>query len=279
MALWYDEVYEGRVRFGLKVRRTLYARDSAYQRVEILDTEYFGRVLALDGIFQTSERDEFYYHEMLVHPALCAAPAIRDVLVIGGGDGETAREALRHPEVERVVMCEIDRAVVEACAEHLPEIGAWDDPRLELVFADAVEYVKDLAPGSFDAVLLDGSDPVGPSEGLFDAAFYASVRRALRRDGVFALQSESPTATPAVFRDIVRHLRRTFSRAAPYFGPVPLYAAGTWSWTFASDAVDPSDLRAERAERVEAACRYYNREIHRAAFALPQQLRRELGAG
>jgi spermidine synthase len=276
MALWYDESYADRVRLGLKVSRTLHTSRSEFQRVEILETEHLGRVLVLDGIFQTSEGDEYFYHEMLTHPALCTAASIREVLIIGGGDGGTAREVLRHPEVEHVVLCEIDRQVVEACQEHLPAIGAWSDPRLELVFADGMQYVQDQEEDCFDVVLVDGSDPVGPSEGLFNTEFYTSVHRVLRPSGVFALQSESPIEMPEVFLDIVNRLRRIFRRADPYFGPVPLYASGIWSWTFCGDSVEPLAVDPTRATRAEATSRYYNRDIHGAAFALPQFLKRAL---
>jgi spermidine synthase len=276
MALWYDESYADRVRLGLKVSRTLHTSQSQFQRIEILETEHLGRVLVLDGIFQTSEDDEYFYHEMLVHPALCTASSIREVLIIGGGDGGTAREVLRHPEVERVVMCEIDRQVVEACKEHMPETGAWTDPRLELVFADGIQYVKGQREDCFDVVFLDSSDPVGPSKGLFNAEFYASVQRVLRPSGVFALQSESPIVMLEVFLDIISRLRRCFRRVDPYFGPVPLYASGMWSWTLCSDVVGPFAVDTTRAEHAEETCRYYNRDVHRAAFALPQFLRRAL---
>jgi spermidine synthase len=277
MAFWYDETFEDAVRTGLKVRETLYSGESPFQKIEILDTRHFGRTLVLDGIFQTSERDEHYYHEMLVHPAMVTAPSIRSVLVIGGGDGGTVREVLRHPGVERAVMVEIDRQVVEACKEHLSSIGtAWDDPRLELVFEDGVAHVAEAAEGAYDVILLDGSDPVGPSEGLFNAGFYADCARVLAVDGVFALQSETPVLFHDVFLEIQRTLRRSFRRVRPYIGSVPLYGTGMWTWTFASRGVDPMEILDDRAERVEKTARYYNREIHRAAFALPNELRREL---
>jgi spermidine synthase len=270
---WYDEIFQDRIRFGLKVREHLYSALSPFQKIEVIDTEPFGRTLVLDGVFMTSEADEFYYHEMLVHPALTTTPRIARVLVIGGGDGGTVREVCRHPEVERIVMVEIDRMVVEACREHLPAIGtAWDDPRLEILFEDGVRYVRETDVEPFDVILIDGNDPAGPAEGLFDEAFYRGCERLLAPDGVLALQSESPVLFGDVFAQIISVTRRVFGRAHPYLGSVPLYSAGMWTWTYATRSIDPMDLVDERIERIENETRYYNREIHHAAFALPNNI-------
>lgn len=277
MSEWYDEVFRDRVRFGLKVDSVLFSGHSEHQRIEVLDTPQFGRVLVLDGVFMTSEADEHYYHEMLAHPALTTAPSIARVLVIGGGDGGTIREVLRHPEVEHLRVVEIDGRVVEVCREHLPSIGtAWEDPRLDLVIADGAAYARDADDGPYDVILLDGCDPVGPSKGLFDEGFYRGCERLLGPGGVFALQSETPVLLENVFLDIVRTVRRVFGAAHPYFGTVPLYGAGMWTWTYASRTADPLAIVDERAERVEARTKYYNREIHRAAFALPNELKGKL---
>jgi len=275
--LWYTEVLDGKSSFGLRVTDVLHHERSDFQTIEVLDTPMLGRVLALDGILQTSERDEHWYHEMIVHPALCAAPSIERVLVIGGGDGGTAREVLRHPGVKRCVMVEIDRAVVEACRAHLPAIGGgvWDDPRLDLRFEDGVKMVAE-TDERFDVVVLDGSDPIGPSEGLFGRSFYEGVRRVVGDHGVFALQSESPTVYEDVFFDIQAALRDVFGASHPYFGSVYLYAAGMWTWTFASATADPLDVKAERVEAIAEGCRYYDGDIHRAAFVPPAFIRRRL---
>lgn len=280
MALWYDEIFEDEVRFGLRVKETLYSGRSEYQHIEVLDTEALGRTLTLDGIFMTSEGDEHYYHEMLVHPAMNTAPRRRRVLVLGGGDGGTVREILRHPDVEEVVMVEIDEQVVQVCKEHLPTIGtAWDDPRLELRFEDAIEYVtaKDVDP--FDVVFLDGTDPVGPGVVLYEESFYAGCKRVLAKDGVFALQSESPFLFEKTFLEVQHNLRKLFSKVRPYFGPVPIYASGTWSWTWASDAGDPTALDEARARELAPQLEYYNADVHRGSFALPSRLQRALGGG
>jgi len=273
MSLWYTETFGDKIRFGLRVERTLFSERSEFQLIEVFETAAMGKALAIDGLFMTSERDEHYYHEMIVHPAMVTVPGAKRVLIIGGGDGGTAREVLRHPTVEQVVMVEIDGMVVDACKEHLPGLGNWNDPRLELIIGDGIDYVKRADADSFDIVLLDGSDPVGPAEGLFNASFYANVKNALRPGGVFALQSESPLIQRPVFLDVVRTVGEMFNTARPYFGPVLLYGAGQWSWTYATDSVDPMAINEAQLAHVESDCKYYNRDIHRGAFALPNDLR------
>jgi spermidine synthase len=276
-AYWYDDTYEDQIRLGLKVRAQLYAQKSQFQQIEIIDTLTFGRVLVLDGVYQTSEVDEYRYHEMLVHPAMVSAPAIARVLIIGGGDGGTAREVLRHRGVERAVMAEIDGGVVEACREHMPALGAgaWEDPRLDLQLTDGVAYVKGAAPASFDVIILDGPDPTGPAEGLYAAEFYQDVQRALTPGGVFALHAESPVVVGHLFEKVLTSLAAVFPQVHPYFGSVPLYGTGPWAWCLAGASVDPLALHEDRAPAIERDTRYYNRAIHRAAFVLPNEIARE----
>ncbi len=275
MSLWFEENWNNTVRFALRAERTVARVQSPFQRIEVFDSAAFGRVLALDSILMTSERDEFFYHEMIAHPALTAIDAPRDVLIIGGGDGGTAREVLRHP-VERVTMVEIDAAVIEVCKAHLPAIGgaAWQDPRLEVNVADGIAFAKAAAPDSFDVVILDGADPVGPSAPLFNEAFYGDIRRILRPHGVFSLQSESPMLTTELWRSTQLRLRRVFRNVYPCFAPVPLYSTGVWSWSVASDGVDPRRPRAHGAGTALAPCKYYTPDIHRAAFLVPPYAQR-----
>ncbi len=275
---WFDEVFRDRVRFGLRVKERLFERTSPYQKVLVFESEAFGRCLAIDDVFMTSERDEFLYHEMLVHPPLVAlASPPRRVLVIGGGDGGTVREVLRHPSVETVVMVEIDEMVVEASKKYLTTIGtAWEDPRLDLRIGDGIAYVKETKDPPFDAVLLDGTDPIGPAKGLFNEDFYRGVARVMKPNGVFAAQTESPFVMPQLFVEIQKTLRKVFPRVAPYFGTIPIYASGYWSWTFASFEVEPLELDEARGKAIEEGARQYNRDVHRAAFAQPNFIRRLL---
>lgn len=274
MSFWFDEKFESLSRFGIRATKTLFKKQSDFQMIEIIESPKFGRVLAIDRIFMTSEFDEFLYHEMIVHPALTTASCIKRVLVIGGGDGGTVREVLTYPEVEKVVMVEIDKMVVEACREYLPTIGsAWDDPRLEVVFRDGIDFACNADVEPFDIILLDGSDPVGPAEGLFDIDFYRGCARLLKENGVFVLQSESPILQIKTFLEISAALNQIFPKVYPYFGPVPLYVSGSWSWTYATRSADPLAINEELAIRQEARCKQYNREIHRAAFALPNRFK------
>jgi len=277
MARWYDETFEGNLRLGLKGGRMLFREQSAYQTVEIFETERYGRVLALDGVFMTSEVDEFFYHEMLVHPAMTTAERIARVLIIGGGDGGSARRVLGYPEVEEVLLVEIDAMVVEASRAHLPGVGpSWDDPRLEVRIEDGTAFVARETGGAFDVILVDGTDPVGPAEGLFGRDFFAHLAARLAPGGTFAMQSESPLLFPKVFRETQVGLSQVFGSAHPYFGPVPLYPSGTWSYTWASREGDPRAPRSDRLAHAERSSRYYNAEIHRAAFAQPTYVARLL---
>lgn len=278
MSFWYDETWEGKTRYGCLVREVLFSDRSEYQKIEILDTVHYGPTLVLDGIFMTSAREEHFYHEMLVQPAMAVAPRIARVLVIGGGDGGTAREILRHPEVEQVTMVEIDALVIEACKKYLPMIGtAWDDPRLEVIVGDGIAYAREADVASYDAIFLDGCDPVGPAAGLFDLGFFRHCLDRLGEHGVLVAQTESPILQRALFTEIIRTLRQAFPRVDPYFGPAPLYAADQWSWTICSRRVDHLAIDADRVDRIESKMKYYNREIHRAAFALSSDLKRTLG--
>ena len=277
MGLWYDETFDDHTRLGLRVKETLFSDKSPYQKVEVIDTVGFGRVLVIDNVFMTSEYDEFLYHEMLVHPPLTTAPDIQRVLVIGGGDGGTVREVLRHPDVKECVMIEIDEMVVGASKKYLPSIGtAWDDPRLDVRFIDGIEYVKQSNDPKYDVVLLDGTDPVGPGAVLFDQAFYEGCKRMLVPGGVVTLHSASPLLMMDVFVETQHKLRRLFAEVHPYMGPVPLYGTGTWSWTWCSDTGQPRRAIPERQAEIVEGAKAYNEELHRAVFALPNYVKRAL---
>ncbi|MCT0217728.1 polyamine aminopropyltransferase [Synechococcus sp. CS-1329] len=275
---WVDEIHQG-VRYGLEAR-VLLEQDSPYQRVTIIDSQRYGKGLLIDGCWMTAERQERHYHEPLVHPALCAAASIERVLVIGGGDGGTARECLRYPGVRQLDLVEIDGLVVECSQRYLPTLGGgcWDDPRFQLTLGDGIAWVSAAATASYDVVIVDGSDPAGPAEGLFNRAFFEQCRRLLRPGGVFATQSESPESFREVHLATVRLLREVFGHADPLYGWVPMYPSGWWSWTFA--AVDgPRYLqpRPERAEVVAAGCEIWSPRWQRGAFeAIPAAIERAL---
>ena len=277
MALWFDEVYEDKIRFGLKVKRTLFSGHSPFQKVDLVETEALGCALLLDELWMTAEKIEKSYHEYIVHPTLTTAPSIERVLIIGGGDGGTAREVLRYPGVKEVQMVEIDGMVVQACKDHLPDPeAAWDDPRLEVIIGDGIKWVAEAADQSYDVVIVDGSDPVGPAVGLFDRTFYANCARILKPEGVFVSQAESPTLLRDVHLEMLLALEESFQRVHPFYGTVSIYPGGAWSWVYASQSVDPLEILDDRIAPIEAITEIYNREIHRGAFAVPNHIRRGL---
>ncbi len=277
---WVDEELGG-VRYGLAAT-VLHECSSPYQRITIIDSQTYGKGLLLDGCWMTAERQEKHYHEPLVHPALCGAAAIERVLVIGGGDGGTARECLRHPGVRHLDMVEIDGMVVELSRQHLPSLGggAWSDPRFHLTIGDGIGWAATAPDASYDVVLVDGSDPAGPATGLFNRAFFEHCRRLLRPGGVFATQSESPESFRQVHIDTVRLLREVFGHADPLYGWVPMYPSGWWSWTFAAtDGPRYREPLPERAAAVAEGCAIWSPRWQRGAFeAVPAFVERELAA-
>ena len=278
MGGWIDEEHRG-VRYGL-AGRVLVEEQSDLQRITVIQSERYGKGLLLDGCWMTAEQQERHYHESLVHPALCSAAAIERVLVIGGGDGGTARECLRHPGVRRLDMVEIDGRVVELSREHLPTIGgsAWSDPRFQLTVGDGIAWAADAADASYDVVLVDGSDPAGPAEGLFNRTFFDHCRRILKPGGVFATQSESPEAFRDVHIAMVRLIREVFGHADPLYGWVPMYPSGWWSWTFAAtDGPRYRTVLQERAAAVAAGCEIWSPAWQAGGFqAVPASIAREL---
>ncbi len=251
----------------------LYTGQSEFQKIDVYDNPHFGRVLTLDDLVQTTERDEYCYHEMLVHPALASRERVERVLIIGGGDGGTLRHVLMHGPSE-VVMCEIDSEVVRVCRDLMPSVsdGAFDDPRARVVFADGAAFVAE-HESTFDAVVVDGSDAVGPATVLFSEAFYAACRRALVPAGVFVSQTGSPLFQADEFALALRNLTRAFPTVEPYLGAVPTYPGVLWSYMAATNgpavSAVPADVLRDRSQARQISTRYYTPDVHRSAFALP----------
>jgi len=254
-----------------RARRRLVSEKTPFQKMEIYATDSFGRILTLDGLVQTTERDEFFYHEMLVHPAMAAHPKPADVLIIGGGDGGTLREVLRYP-VKSATLVEIDARVIEVCRKYLPSLScSFRDRRVEIRIADGGRFMR--KPGRlFDVVLIDSSDPVGPSLVLHQRNFYAGVKLRLKPGGIVAAQAGSPLYHLEHLKTKAAFLGTIFKHARYYLGPVPTYPGGFWCYAFLSDRVNP--LRISRLTPAPGL-RYYNRDIHRAAFSLPELLKSE----
>ncbi len=267
--LWITEPHQNTA-LSFKVEQTLFSGKSKFQRVDVVRTTDLGNMLLNDGLIMLSERDEFIYHEMIAHVPLFVHPDPRRVLIIGGGDGGTAREVLKHPGMERVVMVEIDEMVVDACRAHLPAVsGSLDDPRLELRIEDGVKFMAE-SEEQFDVILVDSTDPVGPATPLFNKEFYENTARRLTDDGILITQAESPFYDQAVQRPMLTNQRPFFERLHVYLFSNLTYPGGLWSFGFASKGLCPvRNVNDSRIASSGIRFRYYNPAIHRAAFALP----------
>ncbi|MDI3546573.1 MAG: spermidine synthase [Halanaerobiales bacterium] len=269
MEKWASEVQTKNLELRFRISEFIHAEKSEFQEIVVVDTLEFGRMLLLDGIVQTTVNDEFVYHEMITHVPLFAHPNPRKVAVIGGGDGGVVREIIKHDSVERVVLCEIDEAVVRVAKEYLPEIScALDDERVEVLFTDGIEYLKKVQ-NEFDVIIIDSTDPIGPAKGLFVKDFYASVYSALTGNGIFVAQTESPF----VFRDILKSAYRSIAQVFPvtrlYLATVPTYPGGLWSFTAGSKTHDViAPVNEKLADSITT--KYYTAAVHKAAFALPK---------
>ena len=261
--------------------KPLYSAQSKFQKVEILSSEGLGNILTLYELMMTTEKDEFFYHEMIVHIPMCSHPCPESVLVIGGGDGGTVREVLRHKTVKNVELCEIDGLVIEASKKFLPTIaGKLDDPRVKIFVEDAIEYIKD-KKACYDVVLIDSTDPMGPGEGLFTDEFYTNIKESLKKGGIVVAQSESPFAQPKEMRMMYRLLHKVFKTVKPYAGPIPTYPGGYWSWAFCTDYIMGANTLAapeiqdfERAKEIEENSKLYNIGLHKGVFAVPNFVRK-----
>lgn len=272
MEMWYTEKHSENVGITMRVTQTLYSGNSEYQQLDVLNTVEYGRMMLLDGLVMLTERDEFVYHDMIVHPALFVHPNPERVLVIGGGDGGSIREIMKHPQVKEAVLCEIDALVIEKSIELLPEVACEIDgsnPRVTLHVDDGLAYIR-THQNSFDVILVDSTDPIGPAVGLFEEDFYRLVHAALRPDGIMVAQSESPFYHARIQRDMYRNIRSVFPIAEMYQAFIPTYPSGYWSFAFASKKYHPvKDFTRARAAERTFYTKYYNEDLHLGAFMLP----------
>lgn len=276
---WFTEAYNDATAFSVRYSRKLYDETSDFQRIEIFDTDVMGRVLILNGCFMVTEKDTFIYHEMLVHPAMALLNAPRNVVIIGGGDAGAVTEVVKYPGVESVTLCEIDPKVVSSCREYFPELSSGlDDPRVKVLYEDGAAFIGRFQE-EFDLVLVDSTDPVGPGVALYEMAFYQNIRKSLRKGGAAVLQTESPLFMAEVFSKSVQNLRQVFgpAGATPYLAVIPSYPGGLWSFTVCSETAAPSTTAPRGVPpNLKGDLKYYNSEVHRAAFALPEFVRRLL---
>jgi spermidine synthase len=276
---WVTECFN-HTSLGFRIDEVLHRSQSKFQALDVVRTLDYGTMMLLDGMVMTTDRDEFVYHEMISHVPLASLPQPpKRVLIIGGGDGGTLREVLRHPSVEEAVLCEIDGAVIEAGKTYFPAIGcAFDDPRATVLVEDGVAYMKAAEDESFDAILIDSADPIGPGVGLFTHEFYGNAKRALKPHGILTAQTEGGWSNPKGMYDIYSVLHDVFPAVAGYHATIPTYPGQLWTWSFCTkDAnitpwshLNPAAMEALHTQKPFA---YYNPHLHVAAFALPNMLK------
>jgi len=276
--LYVEEKMEDKYAIKFKVNKVLFSGKSPFQTVDVVETELLGKMLLNDGLIMVSERDEFVYHDMIAHVPLFTYPNPKKVLVIGGGDGGTAREVLRHKSVEKCVMVEIDEMVVNACKEFIPQTSsALNDPRLELIIGDGIKYVNETTE-KFDVILVDSTDPIGPAEPLFNISFYKDIEKCLSDDGIVVSQGESPFYFDEMQKKLLGIKKEVFPITTLYNFSNLTYPGGLWSFTVGSKKYHPvKDFDQERVTNSGLTFEYYNSGIHQAAFAIPSFMRQNLG--
>jgi spermidine synthase len=272
MHLTFTEMHTPRVGLMIEVERQLCSEQSPFQLIEIFESKEFGRFLALDGFMMCAEKDEFIYHEMMTHVPMAVNPSIERVLVIGGGDGGVVRELCRYDGIMHIDLVEIDRRVVELCEEYLPSIACkLRDPRVTIHYQDGMRFVRS-RENAYDLIIVDSTDPFGPGEGLFTREFYGHCHTALREDGILVNQNESPfyEEDAMAMQRAHKRIAATFPVCRLYQAHIPSYPSGHWMFGFASKGLHPvRSLQAAAWRAVGIPARYYNTNLHRAAFALP----------
>ncbi|MCG7342588.1 polyamine aminopropyltransferase [Sporosarcina sp. ACRSL] len=279
MKLWFVENHSPNVQFSMKVIEHLYTGKSEFQKIDVLQTAEFGRVLTLDGLVMVTEKDEFIYHDMITHVPMATNPNIKKVLVIGAGDGGTIRELTKYDSIEHIDMVEIDEMVVDVCRKYLPQTASkLDDPRVHLHFEDGLKFVRS-RNDEYDLIIVDSTDPFGPGEGLFTREFYGNCYKALNDEGILVNQHESP-----FYEEDALGMQRAHKRIMGFFPicrvyqlHIPTYPSGHWLFGFASKKYDPiKDLNADAWNQLGLQTKYYNTDIHVGSFALPNYVKEQL---
>ena len=272
MQLTFTEKHTAHVGLSIDIDKQLYSAQSAFQRIDVFESYDFGRILTLDGFLMLTEKDEFIYHEMITHVPMAVHPFAKNVLIIGGGDGGAVRELCRYDTIERIDLVEIDRDVVDVCREYFPTVsGSLSDARVHLHFEDGLKFVR-RCNSIYDVIIVDSTDPFGPGEGLFTKEFYGNCFEALKEDGILVNQHESPffPDDAAAVRRIHKQIVLSFPLSRLYQAHIPTYPSGHWLFGFSSKTYHPvQHLDAERWNARGIQTRYYNTNLHKAAFALP----------
>lgn len=279
MELWFTEDHSKDAKFSIRVEKQLYSGKSDFQRIDVFESKEFGKFFTLDGYIMITEKDEFIYHDMIVHVPMATNPNIKKVLVIGAGDGGTVRELVRYDSIEKIDMVEIDKLVVDVCREYFPRsTSGLDDERVSLYFKDGLKFVREKID-AYDLIIVDSTDPIGPGEGLFTRDFYKNCYRALKKDGILVNQHESP-----FYENYAKSMQRAHKRIREFFPiakvyqvHIPTYASGHWLFGFASKTYDPvADLNSDAWNALNLETGYYNTEIHKGSFAIPNYVKKLL---
>ncbi|MGN2368851.1 polyamine aminopropyltransferase [Clostridium cagae] len=281
MELWYTEKHTEDVKFSIRVDRELYTEQSKFQRIDILESKEFGKFFTLDGLMMVTEKDEFIYHDMIVHVPMATNPNIKNVLVIGAGDGGTIRELTRYKTIEKIDMVEIDERVVEVCKKYLPKTACkLEEERVNIVYGDGLKFVRN-KENEYDLIIVDSTDPFGPGEGLFTKEFYGNCYKALSEDGILVNQHESPYYEyyAKSMKDAHEKIQGLFKINKVYQAHIPTYPSGHWLFGFASKKYNPiKDLNAEAWNSLGLKTKYYNTDLHVGCFALPTYVKELLNA-
>ena len=274
--IWIEDRYNKDMVVRFLCHKQLFSGQSPYQKVEIYTSSYFGKILFNDNIVMVTEKDEFVYHDMIAHVPLFVHPCPKNVLIIGGGDGGSAREVLRHNTVEKCTVVEIDEMVVSACKKHIQQTAcSFSHPKMNLIIGDGVKFVKETSQ-KFDVVIVDSTDPIGPAVPLFDGEFYKNVNRILNEEGIVVSQMESPFYNIELQKNLARLIQSIFPIASMYYYGNISYA-GVWWFLFASKTRHPlKDFDSDRAARSGLDFQYYNPDVHRASFAHPCFVKKEI---
>ena len=272
MELWFTERHTPNAKFSIRVDRQLYSGQSEFQRIDVFDSKEFGRFLTLDGYMMMTEKDEFIYHEMITHVPMAVHPSVKNVLVIGAGDGGVVRELTGYPAIEKIDLVEIDPLVVEVCRKYLPQTACrLDDPRVEIHYQDGLKYIRS-HEDEYDLIIVDSTDPFGPGEGLFTREFYGNCYKALKEDGIMVNQHESPfyEADAIAMQRAHKRIVESFPISRVYQAHIPTYPSGHWLFGFSSKKYHPvHDLDAVTWNMRGFNTKYYTTRLHSGAFYLP----------
>jgi len=272
MEFWYTEKHTENVKMSIRVDRQLYSEKSKYQRIDVFESKEFGRFLTLDGYMMLTEKDEFIYHEMITHVPMAVHPEVKKVLVIGAGDGGVVRELTKYPSVRHIDLVEIDERVVAVCKEYLKQTACgFEDDRLSIHYQDGLKFVRKCTE-EYDLIIVDSTDPFGPGESLFTKEFYGNCYKALKADGIMVNQHESPfyEGDAVAMKRAHKRIVESFEISRVYQAHIPTYPSGHWLFGFASKKYHPiHDLDSDRWKALGLKTRYYNTNLHKGSFYLP----------